>query len=61
MRAVVLMRDVARSIISARFFGSVSTGLCKRERQSMVRRPFRDTAGLEELGRLAAMMILILP
>lgn len=61
MRAVVLMRDVARSIISARFFGLVSTGLCKRERQSMAPRLFRDIAGLEEVCRLAAMTILILP
>jgi hypothetical protein len=54
IRAVVLIRDVARSIVSARFFGSVTVGLCTRERQSMVPRPFRDTADLEEIVRLAA-------
>src|SRR5271165_6470720 len=32
MRAVVLMRDAARSIAASRFFGSVSVGLCTRAR-----------------------------
>lgn len=50
------MRDVARSIASARFFGSVMVGLLMRERQSTVTRPFRDTERLEEVCRLAAMM-----
>jgi hypothetical protein len=49
------MRVAARLTDSARFFGSVSVGLCTRERQSTVTRPFRDTAR-EGVCRLAAMM-----
>src|SRR5271163_5346395 len=55
MRAVVLMRDAARSIAASRFFGSVSVGLCTRARQpsSMVTRVVRLAT------RLAAFCLLV--